>query len=90
MEKIGIRELKANMSRCMKKVKAGESLVITDRNKEIAVISPVSDIKSDVEKICQLIRNGAAKWSGGKPEGMPERIVSKGKTVSSAVVEDRR
>jgi antitoxin (DNA-binding transcriptional repressor) of toxin-antitoxin stability system len=90
MEKIGIRDLKENMSRCMQKVKAGESIIVTDRKKEIALISPIADIKSDVEKICRLIQRGAAAWSGGKPQGMPERVVSKGKSVSSAVVEDRR
>ena len=90
MEKVGIRELKENMSRCLKKVKAGESIIVTDRKKEIAVISPIANSKSDVERIFQLIQKGEAAWSGGKPEGMPQRVVIKGKSVSSAVVEDRR
>lgn len=42
------------------------------------------------EKIYRLIQQGAASWSGGKPEGMPDRVVAGGASVSDAVVEDRR
>ncbi|MGB9498598.1 MAG: type II toxin-antitoxin system Phd/YefM family antitoxin [Dissulfuribacterales bacterium] len=93
MEKIGIRELKENMSRYMKKVRAGERIIVTDRKKEIAVIIPLVK-KAGEEKLYELIRRGMASWSGGVPEGMPEgmpgRIISKGKSVSSAVIDDRR
>ena len=41
-------------------------------------------------KILQLVREGIADWSGEKPRGMPARIRSKGKSVSEAVIEDRR
>lgn len=88
METIGIRELKENLSRYMKRVKSGEKIIVTDQKKEIAIIIPLGKAKE--EKIYQLIRRGAAFWSGGKPEGMPARIVSRGKSVSGAVIEDRR
>jgi len=42
------------------------------------------------EKILQLVREGVADWSGEKLRGMSDRIKSKGKSVSAAVVEDRR
>ncbi len=89
METIGIRELKENLSRYMKRVKTGEKIIVTDRKKEIAIILPLAK-KAHEEKIYQLIQCGMACWSGGKPEGMPARIVSKGKSVSGAVIEDRR
>ena len=89
METIGIRELKENLSRYMKKVKTGEKLIVTDRKKQIAVILPIEK-KTREEKIYQMIQRGVASWSGGKPSGMSNRIFSKGKSVSSAVVEDRR
>ena len=44
----------------------------------------------DQGKILQLVREGVADWSGEKPRGMSTRIRSKGKSVSEAVVEDRR
>jgi prevent-host-death family protein len=89
METIGIRELKENLSRYMKKVKTGEKIIVTDRKKEIAIIMPLEK-KAKQEKIYQLIQRGMASWAGDKPEGLPRRIVSKGKSVSGAVIEDRR
>jgi prevent-host-death family protein len=89
METIGIRELKDNLSRYMKRVKSGEKIIVTDRKKEIAIILPLEK-KSKEEKIYQLIQRGVASWSGSKPEGMPGRIISRGKSVSDAGIEDRR
>lgn len=89
METIGIRELKENLSRYMKKVKTGEKVVVTDHKKEFAIILPIAK-KAKEEKIYQMVQQGIASWSGGKPRGMSKRVVSKGKSVSSAVVEDRR
>ena len=48
------------------------------------------DIRELEKKLSDLIRRGKATWSGKKPAGMTKRIVLKGKTVSSAVIEDRR
>jgi len=42
------------------------------------------------DALYQMISEGTASWAGGKPGGIPNRIVSKGKKVSSAVIEDRR
>jgi prevent-host-death family protein len=89
METVGVRELKENLSRYLKRVKSGESIVVTDRKKEIAVIVP-SGRETDEEKLLELIQRGIAHWSGGKPKGMRSRIVSRGKRVSEAVIEDRR
>jgi prevent-host-death family protein len=89
METVGIRELKENLGRYMKKVRTGENIIVTDRKKEIAVIMPLEK-KQKEEKIYKLIRQGMVCWSGGKPVGMSARIISKGKSVSSAVIEDRR
>jgi len=89
METVGIKELKNNLSRYLKKVKSGERIIITDRKKEVALITPL--IKELVEEeILRLIQIGAANWSGGKPEGMSKRIISRGKSVSAAVIQDRR
>ncbi len=89
METVGVRQLKENLSRYLKRVKSGESIVVTDRKREIAVIVP-SGRSTDEEKLLQLIQRGVAVWSGGKPKGMRSRIVSSGKKVSGAVLEDRR
>lgn len=89
MKTVDIRKLKSNLSQYLRSVKGGKKVVITDRKKEIAVIVPFRNI-DDQGKILQLVREGVADWSGEKPRGMSARISSKGKTVSEAVVEDRR
>ena len=89
MESIGIRELKENLSRYMKRVRTGEKIIVTDRKKEVAVIIPLEK-KDKEEKLYQLIQRKMASWNGGKPGGALSRIASKGKSISDAVIEDRR
>jgi prevent-host-death family protein len=89
MEAVGIRKLKQNLSRYLKRVKAGERILVTDRNKEIAIILPTGKKPQD-QKLLELIQRGAVHWSGGRPAGIASRIPSRGKAVSEAVLEDRR
>ncbi len=89
METVGVKELKNNLSRYLRKVKLGERIIITDRKKEVALMTPL--IKGHVEEeILRLIQSGVANWSGGKPAGLSKRIISRGKRVSDAVLQDRR
>jgi len=89
METVGVRELKNNLSKYLKKVRSGDSLVVTDRKKEIALIVPRNAAPVD-EEVVGLMQRGIADWSGGKPAGMSQRISPKGKSISDAVLEDRR
>ena len=89
METVGIRELKANLSRYLSRVKLGERIIIMDRKKEIAIIAPLREKQGD-ERILKLMERGIAQWSGGKPKGLKPMIISKGRKVSKAVLEGRR
>jgi prevent-host-death family protein len=40
MEKVGVRELRQNLSRHLTRVKAGTSLVVTERGREVALLVP--------------------------------------------------
>jgi prevent-host-death family protein len=40
MEKVGVRELRQNLSRYLTRIKAGESLAVTERGTEVAVLTP--------------------------------------------------
>jgi prevent-host-death family protein len=90
MEKVGIRELKTHLSRHLKKVKSGKRLLITERGRTIATISPV-DTPSALDWAYRMVAEGRAQWNGGKP-GIPKNPVKlKGKrTAASVVIEDRR
>lgn len=95
MNTVGIRDLKAHLSRHLRRVRSGTRLVITERGRAIASINPV-ETPHDVEWAHALVAAGRAQWSGGKPEGVRSsgRVkagkVTAGKTVSEAVLEDRR
>jgi prevent-host-death family protein len=89
METVGIRELKTHLSRHLKRVQAGTRLLVTERGRSVATISPV-DVPINVDWAHQLVAEGLAHWNGGKPAGArrPPRI--KGRLASSIVLEDRR
>jgi prevent-host-death family protein len=86
---VGVRELKAQLSRCLKRVQAGERLTVTDRGRAIATLVPV-EAGPAVEWAHQMIAAGQARWGGGKPAGLARRVASRGKPASRMVIEDRR
>ena len=89
MATVEIKELKNRLSQYLRRVRAGERLVVTERGKPIAVISPPSITRTD-QRIEAMLREGIARWGGGKPRGArrPPRI--RGPSVAQAVIEDRR
>lgn len=89
MASVGVRELRDNLSEYLRRVRAGELLVITDRGKPIGELGPAAAGRN-VERARALVRKGLATWSGGKPTGLPRAPRPKGALVSDAVIEDRR
>jgi prevent-host-death family protein len=89
METVGIRELKAHLSRHLKRVRSGVRLAVTERGRTIATISPVES-STGVDWAHQLVAEGRARWNGGKPSGSlrPARLPRK--TAAAVVLEDRR
>lgn len=89
METVGVRELKMHLSRHLKRVRAGARLIVTERGRSIATITPV-EAPADVDWAHQLVAEGHAHWNGGKPTGAKRPPKLTGKTASSIVLEDRR
>ena len=89
MDTVGIRELKTHLSHHLKRVQAGERLLVTERGRLIATISPVEP-PADVDWAHQLVADGRAHWNGGKPTGAKRPAKITGTTASSIVLEDRR
>ena len=61
---VGIRELKARLSACVRQVKAGDTVVITERGKPVARIVPLSP--SVETRVQELVQTGMVAWSGRK------------------------
>jgi prevent-host-death family protein len=89
MVRVGVRRLRDGLSRYIKRVARGERIVVMERNKPVAALGPVDE--SDEERVLlDLVREGRAAWSGGKPEGARRPAAVKGATVAEAVLQDRR
>ncbi len=89
MQTVGVRELKANLSRCLRRVQAGERLTVTDRGRAVATLAPVEPVTS-LNWVHAMVAEGRARLHGGKPAGLPRRVRSRGKPASRMVLEDRR
>ncbi|MCI0861642.1 MAG: type II toxin-antitoxin system prevent-host-death family antitoxin [Chloroflexi bacterium] len=83
---VGIRELKNRLSKYLRAVKAGQTILITDRGKGLIPAGQTVE-----EKLSALQQAGVFEWSGKLPP--PRRPVAKvrgEKTVAEMLIEDRR
>jgi len=86
--RIGIRELKSTLSACVREVKAGRTLVVTEHGEPVARVIP--EALSVRERVEALKRAGAVAWSGqrlrpAKPVGKPHGA----RTVGDLLVGNR-
>lgn len=90
---IGIRQLKAELSKQLRRVEKGETLAVTDRGRVIATIQPVEqpDDSAVLKVVRRLMAEGKVSWSGRKlrPPAHPVKLRGTA-TVADAVIEDRR
>lgn len=89
MATAGVRELKNRLSYYLNLVKNGEAVTVTERGREVAIITPLDRTQQERERLWQLVREGKATWNGGKPRGALKRLRVEGKPVSEMVLEDR-
>jgi prevent-host-death family protein len=83
---VGIRELRADLSRFVKRVREGEEIVVTDRGKAVARIVPLDGER----KIDRLIREGVVIPAPRRtPRPLPKPIEGAG-PLSDIVLEGRR
>ena len=86
---IAVRELKANLSRVLRRAQAGEVIEVTSHHRPIARIIGIPAPAADAG-LRGLIAAGALSWSGGKPRpALPPELAAGGKPVSGMVLEDR-
>lgn len=69
LERIGVRELRQHASRWLRRVADGESFEITDRGRPVALLSPVVEEDSTLDR---LLRSGQLttprqKWQRPRP-----------------------
>ncbi len=86
-ERVGVRELKASLSAHLRRVSAGESIVVTDRGRPVARLLP-PDVP---DQLSRLIRSGRLNWSGRRLAVAPRRpqLHGRGTTLADIVLRDR-
>ena len=87
-KRIGIRELKSTLSKCVREVKAGRTIVVTDHGQPVARIIP--EAMSLRARVDALRKAGAIAWSG-RPlrRARPAGKVRGDKTVADLIIENR-
>jgi len=87
-KRVGIRQLKSTLSECVREVKAGRIIVVTDHGQPVARIIP--EAISRRERVEALRNAGAIAWSGRRLRpAKPAGKVRGTKTVADLVVENR-
>jgi prevent-host-death family protein len=85
MERIGVRELRQNASRYLARVKAGETVEVTERGTLIALLTPPSPARSARDR---LIAEGRLIPASG-PLVLPVRLRVDGPSSQEALDELR-
>ena len=94
MERVSISQLKDQLSAYLEKVRAGQTVIVTDRNKPVAQLTPMPEQESDDDHIARLIALGIVRPPKGPPLDIQEilrrRPVVPGAGVLEALLEERR
>lgn len=86
--RIGIRELKSKLSQCVREVKMGATIVVTEHGRRVARLVPEAD--SLDERIDTLRNARSIQWSGRRLGAAKPDVRVRGKrTVADIVVENR-
>ena len=88
-KRVGIRELKAQLSGCIRAVKEGHTLVITERGKAVGRVTPVGE--SLDEKMDSLVRMGIVSWNGKKQKvDRPVARIKAGRKSLAEIISENR
>lgn len=93
MERVSISQLKDQLSAYLRKVQAGETVVVMDRNKPVAQLSPLPAERDDSKRIRALEAAGRLVPPKRPPLSREElrrlRVVAPGARVVEALLEER-
>ena len=87
-ERVGIRELKTQFSRYLRRVKAGGTVIITERGKPVGRLVPVSP--EPEHRLRELVETRVVAWDGQKLKPVTPTAQVHGECpVSDLLLEDR-
>lgn len=85
---VGIRELKNGLSGYIDRVRNGEEVVVTDRGRPVARLSPLD---ATHDHLADLVAAGIVRApASGRPRHLPKRRIKAKGSVTDLVAEQRR
>ncbi|MBA3343410.1 MAG: type II toxin-antitoxin system prevent-host-death family antitoxin [Gemmatimonadaceae bacterium] len=91
MISVGIRDLKNNLSRYLRQVVAGKSVMVTDRGRVVAELVPPGPARSDPSRYNELVASGVIRPAlehGDPLADFPSLKLPRG-TAAALIDEDR-
>jgi prevent-host-death family protein len=82
---VGIRELRADLSRFVRRVRAGEEVVVTDHGRAVARLVPIDGER----KIDRMIREGLVTPAPNRGRRIAPKPIEGAGPLSDLVIEDR-
>jgi len=86
-ERVGVRELRQNLSVYLRRVKEGEALEVTEHGRTVARLVPARETESVLER---LIAEGKATRGNGRLDDLPAPSGPVRDVVSRALREQKR
>lgn len=85
---VGTRQLRNHLSAYLRRVKAGETITITERGKPVGQIVPVqADLTSRLKKMAEA---GVIEWNGQSLPPYQPKAINRGKQLLSDLVGEQR
>ena len=92
MKKASISILKSQLSQYLDAVKAGEEVIVTERGRPIARLSPLDRTQAPAGRAVQLVREGrmrAPTRGSAKPAAGPSKAADPSGRSLAAILEER-
>ena len=93
MSAVGVKELKNRLTYYLRRTKAGEEVIVTERGKPIAVLQPIqsaTNVRSLETRLAQLEAQGLLTAPQRKPLKRVRRVKVGGPPLSTIILDDRR
>jgi prevent-host-death family protein len=85
---VGVRDLKARLSKYLRQVRQGQTVIITDHGRPVGRLSPVDQPLN--ERLKALQDAGLVAWNGQKLNSVTPTVINRSKQqVSDILVEMR-
>src|SRR5512136_2412125 len=93
MSAVGVKELKNRLTHYLRRTKAGEEVIVTERGKPIALLQPIqsaTNVRSLETRLAQLEAQGFLTTPRRRPVKRIRRVRIGGPPLSAIILDDRR